>query len=74
MIHAADFQHDQLGVHESSGDRRAVLEHRLFPGMLEKGVIVRARLRGLFLNERDAARHVAEDYQQFLRAPLPLTT
>jgi hypothetical protein len=74
MIHAADFQQDQLGVHESAGQRRATLEHRLFPGTLEKGVIVRARIRGLFLEEPDAARHVAEDYQHFLRSPLPLTT
>jgi hypothetical protein len=37
-------------------------------------VILRARIRGLFVARDDDCRRVADDYQQFLRSPLPLTT
>jgi hypothetical protein len=75
MIHSADFQQGQFSLVDSAaGNRRACLEHRLFPGTLEKGVILRARIRGLFVARDDDCRRVADDYQQFLRSPLPLTT
>ncbi len=75
MIHSADFQQDSISFTTSkSGARRASLEHRLFPGTLEKGVILRARLRGVFLRASDAATEVCKDYASFLNSPLPLTT
>jgi hypothetical protein len=75
MIHPADFQADQIGMHAPvEGRLRATLEHRLFPGSLEKGVILRARLRGMFVPQSGAEHAAAVDYLQFLRAPLPLTT
>jgi hypothetical protein len=74
MIHSADFQQDQLTLQASQGQLRATLEHRLFPGTLEKGVILRARIRGLFVHENAASQEVPADYHNFLRAPLPLTT
>lgn len=75
MIHAADFQQDSVAfAASSSGARLASIEHRLFPGTLEKGVILRARLRGVFLHASEAAVETAKDYSSFLRGPLPLTT
>jgi hypothetical protein len=74
MIHSADFQQDQLALRKTAEERcRASLEHRLFPGTLEKGVILRARIRGIFVPRTDDCSRVADDYQQFLRSPLPLT-
>jgi hypothetical protein len=75
MIHAADFQQDQFVAQQTSdGNCHVTLEHRLFPDTLEKGVILRARIRGMFLPREDDVAHVAEDYLHFLRSPLPLTT
>ena len=75
MIHSADFQQDQfISRPPSEGTCRVHLEHRLFPDTLEKGVILRARIRGLLLSREDDHARVAEDYLQFLRSPLPLTT
>lgn len=75
MIHSADFQQDSIrfGASDSSA-RLASIEHGLFPGTLEKGVILRARLRGVFLRASDATAEAAKDYLDFLRSPLPLTT
>ena len=75
MIHPADFQGDRLAIAATPGGaRRASLEHRLFPGSLEKGVILRSRVRGLFIPKRDAVMGASAGYQEFLRSPLPLTT
>jgi hypothetical protein len=75
MIHPADFQQDSISLRTRGGAARQVsLEHRLFPGTLEKGVILRARLRGLFLPKLDATTQAAADYLSFLSSPLPLTT
>jgi hypothetical protein len=75
MIHSADFQQDQFVPRQTAeGNCQVALEHRLFPGTLEKGVILRARVRGLLVPRDDDGARVAEDYLQFLRSPLPLTT
>jgi len=49
------------------------LEHQLFPGHLEKGVIRRTRLRALFVPAATASATAAACYQQFLDAAPPLT-
>jgi hypothetical protein len=75
MIHAADFQHDQFAAGKTpDGGCRPTLEHRLFPGTLEKGVILRSRIRGLFVPRAEDCAQAAADYRQFLHSPLPLTT
>lgn len=44
----------------------------LFGHDLERGVVLRARLRGLWLNSKTPERDALEHYEQFLHAPLPL--
>lgn len=71
MIHPED-------VVEWSAERAdsgVVLTHGLFDERLEKGVILRARLRGvLAAGEVDAATMAADAYRRFLLEPLPLST
>lgn len=80
MIHRADFQRDELTASSgppASGDLPGAwlgYRHHLFPESLEKGVIIRSRLRGAFLPRQDDQRHLAECYAAFLDAPPPLTT
>lgn len=71
MIHPADFHRDDLsgGV---PGDPPLQVRHRLFPQGLEKGVILRARLRGIFCPRQDDTRIVADAYRAFASADPPL--
>jgi hypothetical protein len=67
--------HDVGEEHFAEVNGLAQLAHRLFSGSLEKGVILRARVRGIFLStaQGDAA-NVSALYDEFVTAPLPLTT
>jgi len=56
------------------GDGRVRIEHRLFPASLEKGVILRARVRGLLMPRRQDASQAIALYRDLLKSPLPLTT
>jgi hypothetical protein len=69
MIHPDDFTADDLA--QSDGGLR--LTHRLFGGELEKGVILRARLRGVLLPRAGDEPAARAAYKHFLGAPLPLT-
>jgi hypothetical protein len=73
MVHPADFQHDELsrGV---TNDGTFRIAHRLFCTSLEKGVILRARVRGVFLDRHDDARAAAACYAAFAAADPPLGT
>lgn len=81
MIHPADFQHDELADVSAStsidallADRELVLTHHLFPESLEKGVILRSRLRGALLPRARDQQLLAECYAAFRETPPPLTT
>jgi hypothetical protein len=50
------------------------LVNQLFPERLEKGVIRRARLCGLFLPRANDVEHALTAYRAFINEPLPLTT
>jgi hypothetical protein len=50
------------------------LTTRLFGQPLEKGVILRSRLRGIFVPLKDDRAIAAEAFRQFAVAPPPLTT
>lgn len=65
MVRAADSDHDEVAGPEGSG-RTVVLRHQLFPGLLEKGVIRRAQVRGLLCQRTDDARTAAACYAAFL--------
>ena len=71
MIHPSDVESEEYA--EVNG--QAQLTRRLFDGALEKGVILRARARGVFLTADQAnPDNVTALYNQFIHAPLPLTT
>lgn len=46
----------------------------LFGHDLERGIVLRARLRGLWLTSKTPERDALERYEQFLKEPLPLGT
>jgi hypothetical protein len=50
------------------------LSYQLFPEPIEKGVIRRARVRGLLLPRKDDVAVARDCYRQLLAAPPPLTT
>ena len=64
MVHPVDFRQ---GVVRRSGGSQAAVEvaYRLFPDSLEKGVILRARLRGLLIARQDDAPRAAALYAAF---------
>jgi hypothetical protein len=70
MIQPADF----AGLSVAQQDDCRSTSWRLFPESLEKGVIRRARLSACLLPSGAPAQRVHQAYQQFLTAPLPLTT
>jgi len=71
MIHPADFCHDQLAG-GTDADAGVELRHKLFPQVLEKGVILRAWLRGLFCHRADDTAIVAKAYRDFAALDPPL--
>lgn len=78
MVHPADAAAEppqgQCAATRETGHWSLYVSHRLFAESLEKGVIRRARLRGLFFpRERDEVLALAA-YQAFSSAEPPLTT
>ncbi len=73
MVHPYDFRDSRLQTDEGHAPT-VCLHHRLFGGSLEKGVIRRARVRGVFLRREDDARRAAESYARFVAAEPPLGT
>jgi hypothetical protein len=72
FVHPADLRHDEL-TEFRDGPARCHLRRRLFlPETLEKGVILRARARGLFLPAAVAETTVAASYADFTAADPPL--
>ena len=57
-----------------AGPRLARLRHELFGQVLEKGVILRARIRGQFVPRADDQKAGAAAFAMFLATALPLTT
>jgi hypothetical protein len=73
MVHPADFQRDEISRGEP-GDGTLRVAHQLFRMSLEKGVILRARVRGVFVKRRDDAQAALECYESFAAAEPPLGT
>jgi hypothetical protein len=71
MFHPADVERETLVVID---EQSIELVHHLFTQPLEKGVILRARARGVFAPSDAAQSAIASAYAEFLSAPLPLTT
>jgi hypothetical protein len=77
MIHPADNGNGSQFVASDASRQtptNASISHHLFASFLEKGVILRARLRGVFLPRQGDSKLAAEAYRQFLAEPPPLTT
>ncbi len=74
MVHPADFQQSVLSRSEGA-DGVACIRHHLFGEQpLEKGVILRARVRGLLLARHGDAESAARHYREFVAAEPPLGT
>jgi hypothetical protein len=72
MVHPADFHRDE--VHALTPEGRVRIEHHLFAQALEKGVLLRARVRGVFLARDGDLQLAAEVYRAFAAAEPPLGT
>ena len=70
MIHPRDL--GQASLHRDP-DGMARVEHQLLTHHLEKGVIVRSRLRGVFLKRDGDSAAAAKYYGEFSSGKLPLT-
>ena len=75
MIHPADFRGGEVTVSESGrlGAKAIQFDHRLFDGRLEKGVILRSRVRGVFLARGADSSLATRCYRQFAESEPPLT-
>lgn len=75
MTHPIDFRRDLVSQAAADGaDAGTLLRHWLFAADLEKGVILRARVRGAFVPRAHDVSCATREYGRFVDAPLPLTT
>ena len=70
MVHPTDF----AGVQIASAAELPTVRWHVFPERLEKGVIRRARVRGLFLPREHDLQHAREQIEAFVLSPLALST
>lgn len=70
LIHPADFR----GSTVQRNGATTLLKHKLFAQRLEKGVILRARVLGLFVEARRDIEVVRSAYEHFCGSAPPLTT
>jgi hypothetical protein len=74
MVHPIDFYRSVLSLESTMETGDAVqIEHHLFPLRLEKGVILRARIRSAIVQSSHAQAAAAEAYNHFAAAEPPLT-
>lgn len=72
IVHPADFRQTTIDwMSESPPVVR--LAHRLFAERLEKGVILRSRIRGLFVPRGHDEELARREYRRFAQSALPLT-
>jgi hypothetical protein len=71
MVHPSDFTATELSAEHPAGYCR--MSHRLFGGSLEKGVILRSRVRGILLPASSDFEEAHREYLAFVGADLPLT-
>jgi hypothetical protein len=73
MVFPTDFAGAQL-IEKARSPGVLQVVNSLFAERLEKGVIRRGRIRGLFLPRQDDERLAADAYSDFAASPPPLTT
>jgi hypothetical protein len=74
MVHPDDLRGDRLTSVSAADSTELRLVHPLFAGDLEKGVILRGRVRGVFVPRAEDERLALQTYRTLLDARLPLTT
>jgi hypothetical protein len=80
MVHPLDFGSSQLvlggrtGLQNSARGADVRIEHTLCTHWLEKGVILRARVLGVFLPRHNDQMAAIDHYRSFANEDLPLTT
>ncbi|MBI3839597.1 MAG: hypothetical protein HY288_16880 [Planctomycetia bacterium] len=74
MVHPADAQRSSYQVRACGADPEFRLRHQLFAERLEKGVILRARVLGVWLDREGDQAAAARHYATFSAAEPPLTT
>lgn len=74
MVHPQDDEGSELRSAGDGTEGGLVLRHALFVDSLEKGVILRARIRGLIVARAEARARTASEFAALVAAPLPLTT
>ena len=72
MVHPSDLQQANPPPVSEAG-KGVLLRSNLFLERLEKGVIRRARLRGLFLNRHNDLQTAVACYHEFANSVPPLT-
>jgi hypothetical protein len=72
MVHPADYQENEAFI-DDSAPPRGQLAHRLFPERLEKGVILRARVRAALVDRQGDEATALAAYQHFAATEPPLT-
>ncbi|MDZ4819055.1 MAG: hypothetical protein SGJ20_08790 [Planctomycetota bacterium] len=73
MVHPLDFC-ESLLMPDDQESTQTRLTHRLFAGRLEKGVVLRSRIRGVFVPRQNDCHAAAVEYQAFASSEPPLTT
>ncbi len=73
MVYPSDFLASDLSL-EQIGGGCVHISHRLLDERLEKGVIRRARLRGVFVSSDNDEATARRGFRQFSNSPPPLTT
>jgi hypothetical protein len=74
IVHPAGAHGTKLQARPEGAGQRVQLGHRLFAERLEKGVILRARALGLWIDRAGDEDAAAQHFQAFMAAELPLTT
>lgn len=72
MVHPTDFRQTTFEW-MSESPPVVQLTHRLFAERLEKGVILRSRIRGLFVPRNHAEELARSEYRRFALSEVPLT-
>jgi len=72
MVHPSDWQQTNPSL-VNEAEKGVLLRNNLFLERLEKGVIRRARLRGLFLNRQNDLQTAIACYHEFANSAPPLT-
>jgi hypothetical protein len=73
MVYPLDFESSSLDLRTSGNQRVATSVHHLFSHRLEKGVVLRSRILGLWMHSESDLETTAAHYRLFANSAPPLT-